>query len=462
MTSSGVVTIGTWRGERDLRPWILGASLLLPIGLAAFVASPLLGVGVLGLLLAPVFVLWPRHALLLFVAMLPFDAVSVFGEADSALSLTRIAGLGLFAGWVLHLLVERRPIRITSGAWWLVAYVGFACASVVWAPDREVAFRALVTLVQLLLLMVMAANVLREPADVRRVMDVLLLSTVAVALIVMATVPVGTQHRVWLELFGHTENPNYVAAVLVFPAVAAIGLGMTRGVLGWWRLACVVPIAIATFLTGSRGGGIALVGGSVLIAALHRRMGIGVAALALGLVVLLPRVVPESTAEKLWSRYSSAEEDRLSGRLDIWRVGMAMAEDRPIAGGSFGSFSDSFYRYMLTAGVDPYFAHEHSRGNRGAHNVYLRALAELGVIGLVLLVFALWAHLRALWRARADALRRRSARARLALALLGVLASIVLFATTIDLLDTKAPWMWLGMSQALVCMVPPVARRRRA
>lgn len=462
MTSGGTLTVGTWRGDRDVRTWILAAALFLPIGLVAFVASPFFGAAVLGLLVAPVFVLWPRHALLLFVAMLPFDAVSVFGEADSALSLTRVVGLALFGGWTLHLLVEPRPIRLTAGAWWLVAYVAFACMSVAWAPDRAVAIRALVTLAQLLLLMVMAANVLREPGDVRRVMDVLLVSTVAVALIVVWTLPVGT-HRASFELFGHTENPNYVAAVLVFPAVAAIGLGTTRGVLGWWRLACVVPIAIALFLTGSRGGGVALVGGIALIAAMHRRMGIGVAALALGLAVLLPRVVPETTADRLWSRYSTAEEDRLSGRMDIWRVGMAMAADSPVVGASFGSFSDSFYRYMLTAGVDPYFAHAHSRGNRAAHNVFLRALAELGVVGLMVLVGAFWGHLRALWRARADALRRRDvAQARLALALLGVLASVVLFAGTLDLLDTKAPWMWLGMSQALVGMAPRPAQRRRA
>ena len=42
MTSSGTLTIGTWRGDRDLRPWIIGASLLLPIGLAGFlfIAAP--------------------------------------------------------------------------------------------------------------------------------------------------------------------------------------------------------------------------------------------------------------------------------------------------------------------------------------------------------------------------------------------------------------------------------------
>jgi O-antigen ligase len=461
MTSGGTLTIDTWRGG-DVRPWIGAATLLLLLGLAAFVASPMLGAAVLGLFVAPLFVLSPRYALLVFVAMLPFDAVSVFGEADSAFSLTRIVGLALFGGWVLHQLVEPRRIRLTRGAWRLVAYVGFACLSVVWAADPSSTLRALATLVQLLLLMIMAANVLREPADVRRVIDVLLLSTVAVAVIVLVNFPAGT-HRATFDLFGRSVNPNFVAGILVFPAVAAVGLGTTRGPWGWWRLACVIPIALALFLTGSRGGGIALAGGVVLIGALRRRVGFAAVALAVGLVVLLPFVVPQATADRMWSRYSNAEQDRLSGRMDIWRVAFAMAGDRPIEGASFGAFSEEFYRYMLTADVDPYFARAHSRGNRAAHNIYVKALAELGVIGVTLLAAALWAHARGLWRARAVALRRRDdAQARLALALLGVFASLVIFAATLDLLETKAPWMWLAMMQALILATPAMPRRRRA
>src|SRR5689334_15012988 len=107
MTSGSTLAIDTWRGG-DARPWIAAGTLVLLLGLGAFVVSPVLGAAVLGLFVAPLFVVAPRHALLLFVAMLPFDAVSVFGEADSALGATRVVGLALFGGWVLHLLVEPR------------------------------------------------------------------------------------------------------------------------------------------------------------------------------------------------------------------------------------------------------------------------------------------------------------------------------------------------------------------
>src|SRR5262249_38515770 len=159
--TSGTLTIDPWRGAADARAWVAVGAVLLAVGLAAFVASPMLGAVVLGAFAAPIFVLAPRHALLLFVAMLPFDAVSALGNADNTFSLTRVVGLALFGGWVLHLLAEGRRVRMAPGAWHLVAYAGFAILSVVWSAQPDVTTRALATLVQLVLLTIMAADVLR-------------------------------------------------------------------------------------------------------------------------------------------------------------------------------------------------------------------------------------------------------------------------------------------------------------
>jgi O-antigen ligase len=452
MTSGGTLTAVAWRGTgTSAGPWTAAAIVLLLVGLAAFVVSPVLGVGVGALLVAPLFVLSPRYGLLVFAALLPFDAVSALGDGERALSLTRLVGLAVIGGWIVHLLAERRRVRLGRSTRWLVAYVGFAALSVVWATDPSVTLRALATLVQLLLLTVMAADVLREPADVRRVIDVMLVSTVAVSLLVLVQLPGGTK-RATLQFAGESVNPNYLAATLVFPAVAAVGLGAARMSAGWWRLAAVVPIALALFLTGSRGGGIAFLGGVVVIGALRRRVGLGVAAGALALAVLLPVLVPQTTVDRLLNRYSAAEQDRLSGRMDIWRVAMAMVEDHPLQGTALGGFPDAFYQYMLTTPVDPYFARAHSRGNRASHNIYLGTLAELGLVGITLLAIALLAHGRSLWRTWQAALRQHDeARAQLTLALLGVFTSLVLFGSTIDLLGTKAPWIWLAMMQAVAC-----------
>ena len=462
MASGTALAAAAWRsgGPASTVPWLAAAALVLVAGLGAFLVHPLLGLAVFGVFVVPLFVTEPRYALLLFVALLPFDAVASLGP-DSGVTLTRLLGLALFGGWILHVIIRRQRIRLTRSGWRLVAFVVFAGISVSWAVDPGASLRAVLTLVQLLLLAIMGAHVLREPRDVQRVLDVLLLSTAVVALMMLGeATPAG--HRVTFMFAGEKQNANYVAATLVFPAVAAVALGPAGGAWGWWRLVAAVPIVVALFLTGSRGGAAALVGGLLLVTALKRGVGVRLAVAAVALAILVPLVAPQATVDRLLTRYSAAEQDRLSGRMDIWRVAAAMVEDRPLQGQAYGGFADAFYHYMLTANVDPHFARLHSRGNRAAHNIYLGTLAELGLIGIVLLLAALLAHARALWRARLVALHRRDeATARLALALIGVFASFLIFGATIDLLGSKATWIYFALMQAVACVaLRPLPRAR--
>lgn len=450
----GTPTTGSGSGS-----WIAVAGVLLLLGLAGFLVHPILGVGVLGLLVAPAFVLAPHYALLLFVAVLPFDAV--LSSDGGGMSITKLLGLALLGGWLLHVVFERRRVRVPWPAWWLAAYVAFGAVSIGWAADPDVALSAVITLTQLFFLAVMAANVLRDRRDVQRLLDVMLIATALLALLALAEMAPGAR-RVTFSFGGRALNPNYLAAILVCPAVAAIGLAPEGGRRGWWRVGLAAPIALVVVLSGSRGGGVALAGGLLVVGLLRRRIGLWLGAAGVGAALLAPIAAP-STVDHLYARYARAETDRLSGRMDIWRVALAMVEDKPLTGTAIGGFKDAFYHYMLTAPIDPYFARIHSRGNRAAHNIYLGTLAELGLVGFALLVLALLAHARALWRARARARRLGDeASARLAVGLLGVFVSLVLFGSTLDLLATKGPWIWLAAMQALAASVPAAALARRA
>src|SRR5258706_4916428 len=114
MTAGETFAVESWRAGSGTGTWRGVAAVLLVLGLAAFVVHPALGLGVMALLVAPLFVVAPKYALLLFVALLPFDAVSAI-EDDGA-SLTWLLGIGLMGGWALHVLVERKPIRMTRPA----------------------------------------------------------------------------------------------------------------------------------------------------------------------------------------------------------------------------------------------------------------------------------------------------------------------------------------------------------
>jgi O-antigen ligase len=99
-----------------------------------------------------------------------------------------------------------------------------------------------------------------------------------------------------------------------------------------------------------------------------------------------------------------------NGRVPYWEAALNEFEAHPLAGGGSGSFEVWWAQH---------------RGNKGgfvrdAHSLYLEALAELGVVGLVLLLFfigwILWIGLRTYLRAA------RSRRTQLAAALAGLCA----------------------------------------
>ncbi len=66
-----------------------------------------------------------------------------------------------------------------------------------------------------------------------------------------------------------------------------------------------------------------------------------------------------------------------NGRIDYWRVAWHEVEDRPLLGGGAGSFA-RYWQLLRPSGLDV----------QNAHNLYLETLAELGPVGLVLLLAA--------------------------------------------------------------------------
>jgi O-antigen ligase len=452
MTSVAWGTVGAGRnGVAPGRPawWIPFAIALLALGAgaAACFTSPALAVAALALPAAPLLFLAPDLAILGLIAVLPFDALTSLDDAG-ALALTRLLGIAVLGGWVLHAVANPwRRVRLGRPGLLLLAYVTFATVSIGWASDTDVTMTALRTLAQLFLLYVMAANVLDDWRRIARALDVLLLATTVLAVIVLAEAAGGVGRAV-LRYGDYEVNPNFMAAQLAVPAAAALAFRARHASLGWWRLVAVVPIVLALIGTGSRGGALAFGAGLLTLAIGRPRLGARALA-ALGVVaLLLPAMLPDNTLHVLRHRWEMAEDDRLSGRLDIWRVGLAMIADRPLQGTGFAGFKDAFYEYMLQTPVDPKFALLHSRGNRVAHNIYLSTVAELGLVGGALFGLALAAHARTLWQIRRAAIQVQDREAEdVALGLLAALVTLLVAGSCTELLLCKTPWLLLAMSQ---------------
>jgi O-antigen ligase len=209
---------------------------------------------------------------------------------------------------------------------------------------------------------------------------------------------------------------NALGLLLVFGLLLGAGLVLHGD--GWLRVlagAALVPLSVALYLTFSRGALLALLVGLLVLVVTERRVVavlprgrllagaalVVVAAVALG--ALAREGGPSAAADRALQAFrqeapSGEEEGRLlsvsgHGRADYWRVAARMVERDPFLGEGAGGFER---RWMQ----------ERSAANnaRDAHNLYLETLAELGPVGLLLLLVSLGVPLTGLRRARRSAL----------------------------------------------------------
>ena len=215
---------------------------------------------------------------------------------------------------------------------------------------------------------------------------------------------------------------NALGQLLVFGLLLGAGLLFRGGAkVRVLAGAALVPLGIALYLTFSRGAILALLVGILVLvftepaivgrlaALLPRSRLVAGAALvavaAVALVALAREGGPSAAADRALQGFrqeappASGDLNRrlLSvsghGRADYWRVAARMVEREPLLGEGAGGFER---RWMQERGGP--------NNARDAHNLYLETLAELGPIGLALLLMALITPLAALPRARHHAL----------------------------------------------------------
>jgi len=157
-------------------------------------------------------------------------------------------------------------------------------------------------------------------------------------------------------LTGPIGYANGLGELMAIGAAVSFALALERRRPVWAApLAALLP---ALALTNSRGAGAALaVGAAVAVALVHRRRDAAVAAVVLAGAAL----------SVLLAATPAAAGDRAA----YWHVARSVAAGHPLLGTGAGTFVADYAR------TPP--AHD-------AHSLYLQALAELGVVGLLLVV----------------------------------------------------------------------------
>ncbi len=345
----------------------------------------------LGVLFAVPFVLlFPVvGALGMFALFVPFDRVILLDSQTGSLA----SYVGVAAGAILLFagLAGRRFHFPPRAAWLWAMFAGWCVMTMLWAEESEPPKLLLTTVAMLVILYFVTASIRISRVELDRIGQFVILGgSVASAYVVLQFTQGHTilGGRAAMALGDQQANPNEFAASLLLPISLGIGAFLgSRKIHG--RVAALAALAVTAFallLTMSRGSFLAV---GVMVLVYIARLGVDRRILiALGVLVALGFALPTLFYERLSDVFVS----RGQGRLDIWYVGWEVLKHNALLGVGLANFPAAYSQY---AGSAPVF-----RGlARAPHNIYLEVWAEMGIVGMMLFIFALRAQFQSLYRA---------------------------------------------------------------
>jgi O-antigen ligase len=450
---------GTW--DRSAGGAVAPGALLALAAVVGVLAgiNPTLGLAAAAGLVFGLLVLWNLTlGLCLFLLVTFLDVVS----RNQNLSLTKGAGAVLAGSWLAVILSQRGARRDFSAQqpWLMAALVAFLAwnvMSVLWAQSPAAVFKSTERYALDALLVPIVFWAVRDRRHVVWIFGVFVVGAVLSVLwgLTQGKVSGGAAAAQVGRLSGANVEANVLATLLVVCTVFSSALVLIHRqapVARTLALLAALGAMAAFFGTFSRGGLISL-GVVILVGCVYAgRARPAFVALVVAAVVVGAFFLGNDTSRTV-QRLTSTNT---RGRADIWKVGLRMVRANPVVGVGSGNYTVVERDYLLT---------EPGSIQRGdlivttplpAHNIYLHVLAEMGIIGLVLLLSILWLSIRSAVKAvrvfrdtgqRSLEILGRS----LVVALIGILAADFFVSDQYS----KQLWVLLALGPALLA----IARR---
>jgi O-antigen ligase len=375
-------------GTRNLAR-LVAAGATLVVGLAVAL-DPVLGLALfVGLGLLAVVLTNITAGVMVFVAV-SYLQVATEGAAGAP-SMAKFVGMFLVLGWLGSMMLDRSEERasrdLLAGNPMLVLLLGlFLCwslFSLLWAEDPAVAQEITIRFALLFVLFPIVVAAIRTERAVVCLYTVMITCALIAAAMAWGAQVQGNSGR----LGGDGFNSNELGLYLIASTVLAASLAFNRRLSSPGRFLALVAAVLspmALVLTGSRGAFIGLVA-ALAVTPLAARRGRRLATLAvvgvLGLAAFAVLGALASTPSV--KRVTSLGAEGGSGRVDLWRIGLRIVDDKPMTGVGAGNFEVSSVHYLLVPGSivwDEYIVDK----PQVPHNIYLQVLTEYGIVGLTL------------------------------------------------------------------------------
>ena len=317
-------------------------------------------------------------------------------------SLTNIALMMLYIGWLVRIVIQSRdsaPLRWSSNKLTLpgALLLFFYAISLFVAGDTTLGVFEVWRVLELFLLYLYITGTTTSREDVLFIVRILLVGLIIQSLLMMAQAAglvgdidfYGIKARAEFagdsRVSGTIGSPNPAAAYLAMMMPVALGV-MLAGVgrrdkylAGIGLAAAIMPL----IFTSSRGGWLAFVVGFATVVIFGRRR-VPWKTLRVVAVALVLLAIPFSGAIK--TRLESDDNGSAAARMPLNRLAMIMIEDHPLLGVGANNFA---------VAMEPYLAHGFSGDFLyTVHNTYLLVWTETGIGGLIALVWLLVAIVR--------------------------------------------------------------------
>jgi len=332
----------------------------------------------------------------------------------------------------------------------ILLFFSWVTASALWAQDGGEALTAASRYGLNLLLFPIVFTAVRSDRDARWIAWAFVAGAVLSAAFGFV-VPQPTEEG---RLAGAIGEANELASVLVAALAVAAALAimsrerpnLRRAALGA-AVICLAGVLFSLSRSGLLALGVVLAAGVLVSGRWRGRAAMLAIVGALGAVVYLTAFTTSYERERLTRLEGGA------GRVDLWRIGWRMVEDKPLFGVGAGNYQLVSPQYLVTEpGViarDDFVLTDPKQ----THNIYLQALAELGIPGLVLLAavigFALACLLAA---ARPFAAAGNTALRTLSLAFLIALLGILVADLFQSEQYSKQLWLLLALGPAMLAL----------
>jgi O-antigen ligase len=344
--------------------------------------------GLMLLCVTPIVLRWPVLTTLgAYVLLMPFEQVLRVPGAGSA---HRLLGLLAIAGLLAAGLVHGRLTRPPIAALWFGLFVLWTMASTIWAIDEVLAFSRVPTALSLFLLYLVAASFRVSKKEFEMICVLAVVGGVVAGVFSWFYTPdegvYGTQRQTMMTDDAITDANAFASSLLLPLVLATAGLIRFRGVAT--RTAAVAAIGLLSttiLLTLSRGSLLAVM---VMFAVMAVRMRARWPVVAsIGAVAVVVPFMPDKFFDRITGLFDGTDPTG-AGRTRIWEVGLDILQDHFGLGVGFLNFPVAYDLYASAGPRSKVVA---------PHSLYLGVAAEVGVLGLTLLLACLATHL---WRAR--------------------------------------------------------------